>query len=264
MAQKRMTSMEVTDTDAFLDMGQGSQLLYFHLNQRADDDGFVANHKKIMRMIGSSDDDFKVLVAKKFLILFEDGVCVIKHWRINNSVRKDIYKPTKYLDLKSTLFIRSNGAYTLTDSGDAIRVPSGHYVLDDVNAALTLRQPRIEKDREGKDSKEEEENTSGKPERHISYLLNIPKEDIEEFKGKYNVYDDGIKGKAEELHNYCKAKGKVYKDYKAFLSNALKKDFGLKKVVAKPVVMVEITEEQRQANVKKLAEMKKTLFKKPL
>lgn len=125
---------------------------------------------------------------------------------------------------------------------------------------VTLEKSRVEKSREEK----KEESVPDKPERHISYLLNLPTKDLEEFKEKYNVYDDGIKGKADELYNYCKAKGKVYKDYKAFLSNALKKDFGLKRTVSKPVVVVEITEEQRQANVKKLAEMKKGLFKKQL
>jgi len=143
-----MTSLEVIDTDAFLDMPMSSQLLYFHLNARADDDGFVANPKKILRTLGGSSDDYKVLMAKKFLIEFEDGVCVIKHWRINNFVRKDIYKETKYLDLKRSLFIRANGAYTLNDDGHAIKVPDGHYKLEDVNATLTERQLRIGKDRE--------------------------------------------------------------------------------------------------------------------
>lgn len=144
-----MTSLEVIDTDAFLDMPMSSQLLYFHLNARADDDGFVANPKKVLRTLGGSSDDYKVLVAKKFLIEFEDGVCVIKHWRINNFVRKDIYKETKYLDLKRSLFIRANGAYTLTDDGHAVPVPDGHFKLENVNATLTQRQLRI-----GKDSKE--------------------------------------------------------------------------------------------------------------
>lgn len=142
-----MTSLEVIDTDAFLDMPMSSQLLYFHLNARADDDGFVANPKKVLRTLGGSSDDYKVLVAKKFLIEFEDGVCVIKHWRINNFIRKDIYKETKYLDLKGSLLIRPNGAYTLNDDGSAVPVPRGHYQLEDVNGALTERQLRIGKDR---------------------------------------------------------------------------------------------------------------------
>lgn len=147
-----MTSLEVIDTDAFLDMPISSQLLYFHLNARADDDGFVANPKKVARILGAGPDDLKVLIAKKFIIVFEDGICVIKHWRINNFIRKDIYKETKYLDHKNTLFIRANGAYTQTDDGRAVALPSGHFQLDVVNGALTERQPRLGKVRKGKDN----------------------------------------------------------------------------------------------------------------
>jgi len=151
MAQRRMTSLEVIGTDAFADMPQSSQLLYFHLNARADDDGFVSNPKSIMRNCGSQGDDLKLLQAKKFVIAFEDGVCVIKHWRINNFIRKDIYKETKYLDLKGSLFIRPNGAYTQTNDERAMPVPSGHYNLEDVDVTLTSRQPRLGKVSIGKD-----------------------------------------------------------------------------------------------------------------
>lgn len=150
MAQRRMTSLDVVDTDAFLDMPTSSQLLYFHLNSRADDDGFVSNPKRILRAIGGNADDMKVLLLKKFIIAFDDGVCVIKHWRINNFIRKDIYTPTKYLDLKKTLFIRANGAYTQSDDGRSVPVPSDHFRLDTVDAALTRRQLSIGKDSIGK------------------------------------------------------------------------------------------------------------------
>ena len=86
MAQRRMFSLKVIDTDEFLDMPQSSQLLYFHLAMRADDDGFVSNPKKIMKITGSGDDDAKVLTAKNFIIPFESGVCVIRHWRIHNYI----------------------------------------------------------------------------------------------------------------------------------------------------------------------------------
>lgn len=142
MSQRRMTSLDVIDTDAFLDMSQGSQLLYFHLNARADDDGFVANPKRVMRDIGSQLDDLRLLVAKKFLISFDDGVVVVKHWRINNYIRKDIYKETKYLDLKRTLLIRPNGAYTLTDDGQAVPVPAGHFQLEDIKPKNGLPEPQ--------------------------------------------------------------------------------------------------------------------------
>lgn len=166
---RRMFSDEITTSDAFLDMPQESQLLYFHLGMNADDDGFIANTKMIQRIIGSGDDSLKILFAKKFLIAFENGVCVIKHWRINNYIRKDIYKDTKYLLQKKALFIRPNGTYSVRAEG-AIPVPSGHFTLDalfgkdvenkplelesDTTSTSRARNRHVGKDRIGKDSTE--------------------------------------------------------------------------------------------------------------
>src|SRR3990167_10999340 len=105
MASRRMFSMKIVDTDAFLDMPQRSQLLYYSLAMRADDDGFVSNPKKIMKIVSSNDDDYKLLVAKKFIIPFESGVCVIKHWLIHNLIRSDRYVGTQYTREKSLLAV---------------------------------------------------------------------------------------------------------------------------------------------------------------
>lgn len=113
MAERRMFSKEIIDSDAFLDMPLSTQALYFHLCMRADDDGFVNNPKKIQRMIGCSDDDGKVLIGKKFIIPFENGVVVIKHWRIHNYIQKDRYHATKYEDEMAMLTVKQNGAYTV-------------------------------------------------------------------------------------------------------------------------------------------------------
>ena len=96
MAQKRMFSLQIVDTDAFLDMPLSSQLLYFHLTMRADDEGFIGNPKKIMRLIGVQDDDMKILLAKRFILSFESGVVVIKHWLIHNTIRMDRFNKTSY------------------------------------------------------------------------------------------------------------------------------------------------------------------------
>ena len=112
MAERRMFAKTIIDSDAFLDMPTTSQLLYFHLSMRADDDGFINKPKTIMRMIGSSDDDIKLLIAKKFLIPFDSGVVVIKHWKIHNYIAKDRYTETKYKDEKSLLTLDENKAYT--------------------------------------------------------------------------------------------------------------------------------------------------------
>ena len=115
MAERRMFAKTIIDSDAFLDMPLSTQSLYFHLSMRADDDGFVNNPKKIQRMIGASDDDLKVLLAKHFLIPFETGIVVIKHWRIHNYIQKDRYKETTYQEEKAMLEIKENNAYTLKD-----------------------------------------------------------------------------------------------------------------------------------------------------
>ena len=112
MALRRMFSKKIIDTDAFLDMPTSSQLLYFHLAMHADDDGFVSSPKKIGKTIGSSDDDFKVLIGKRFVLVFESGVLVIKHWKIHNYIQSDRYTATTYIKELNSLGINEFGAYT--------------------------------------------------------------------------------------------------------------------------------------------------------
>lgn len=112
MAERRMFAKTIIDSDAFLDMPLSAQALYFHLSMRADDDGFVNNPKKIQRMIGASDDDCKLLVLKRFILTFESGVIVIKHWKIHNYIQRDRYKETIYKKEKALLRVDENNAYT--------------------------------------------------------------------------------------------------------------------------------------------------------
>lgn len=112
MAERRMFTQKIIDSDAFLDMPLSTQALYFHLNMRADDDGFVNNPKRIQRTIGASEDDLKLLLAKRFVIGFESGVLVIKHWRMHNTLRKDRYNPTQYQEEFASLEVKDNNAYT--------------------------------------------------------------------------------------------------------------------------------------------------------
>lgn len=113
MARKRMFDLEIVDTDLFLEMPVSSQNLYFHLGMRADDDGFVSNPKKIIRVVGASEDDLKILIAKKFIIQFETGLIVIRHWKINNYIRKDRYTETIYKEEKKQLLECENGTYNI-------------------------------------------------------------------------------------------------------------------------------------------------------
>jgi len=112
MAEKRMFTKRVTNSDEFLSMPNSTQNLYFHLNMEADDEGFVNSPKRIMRTILSSEDDLNLLLMKRFVIGFKSGVIVIKHWKMHNTLRKDRFKPTDYHEEKALLIEKDNGVYT--------------------------------------------------------------------------------------------------------------------------------------------------------
>jgi hypothetical protein len=160
MAQRRMFSQDIVSSDAFLDMPISSQVLYFHLAVRADDDGFVSP-KMVMRVIGSSSDDLKVLITKRFLLPFESGVVVIKHWLIHNLIRADLYKETLYKKEKSMLGLNENGAYTELRDGvtEIKKIESPKWLKQRRGELRTANVPqtvhRLGKDRLGKDSIEE-------------------------------------------------------------------------------------------------------------
>lgn len=144
MAERRMFAKTIVLSDAFLDMPLSARALYMTLGVVADDDGFVNNPKSIMRQCGASQDDMNILLLKKFLIAFDSGVVVIKHWRINNYLRSDRYQETKYLDEKNQLRIEENGSYTINSVGIPGGIPNRGY--PDKN--------RIDKDRVDKSSVE--------------------------------------------------------------------------------------------------------------
>lgn len=149
MAERRMFSKTIIDSDAFLDMPLSAQALYFHLSMRADDEGFINNPKKIQRMIGASDDDCKILVLKKFIIPFESGIVVVRHWKIHNYIQKDRFKPTMFSDERSQLEVDRFGAYSESPDTRCIQ-----------DVSKVDAQVRLGKDRIGKESKGEIE---GKP-----------------------------------------------------------------------------------------------------
>jgi hypothetical protein len=130
MAQRRMYSMEIVGSDAFLDMPASARLLYYDLGMRADDDGFINNPKSIMRATGASDDDIKLLIAKKFIIPFESGIVVVKHWNINNYIQKDRYHETKYKDEKTLLELDDNKAYRLPETVEITGCIQDVYKMD--------------------------------------------------------------------------------------------------------------------------------------
>lgn len=167
MAEKRMFSKTIIDSDAFLDMPLSSQALYFHLSMRADDDGFVNSPRKIQRIIGCGDDDLKLLMMKKFLIPFESGIVVIKHWKIHNYIAKDRYKETNYTEEKSLLGMEPNKSYALISENDNC-IPLISLSTNCIQSGYKSEtQNRLDKTREDKSSidknkQEESESCSSK------------------------------------------------------------------------------------------------------
>ena len=162
MADRRMFSKTIIDSDDFLDMPLSTQALYFHLSMRADDDGFLNNARKIMRTIGANQNDYDLLVAKAFIIQFEDGICVIKHWRINNYLRADRYKKTVYQEEYNMLTVRENGRYSLIENPDEtalsdVGIPVGIPVV--YPGKVSIGKDSIDKYNKEKESKEKEKNS---------------------------------------------------------------------------------------------------------
>lgn len=112
MARRRMVCIEIVGDDEFLDMPATSQLLYFHLCVRADDDGFCANYKSVMKLINAHTDDLKILIAKRYVLEAHNQVILIKHWWLHNTIRKDVYKPSTQLRHNPDLYLDENNAYT--------------------------------------------------------------------------------------------------------------------------------------------------------
>lgn len=189
MAQKRMFDKTITNSDEFIEMPISCQVLYFHLSMNADDDGFVNNWKSIMRMIGTKEDDLKVLIAKQFIIPFESGVIVIKHWRINNFLRKDRHNDTKFQKELSMLGINESQEYVWLTSG----------------------QPSIDKNRLDKNSIDK--NIYGE-------FKNVKLTDEEYEKLK----EANLLPYIEKLSSYIASKGKKYKSHYATILNWSRKE----------------------------------------
>ena len=195
-----MFAKTIIDSDAFLDMPISAQLLYFHLSMRADDDGFVNKPKSIMRVCGCKDDDIQILFAKKFVIPFESGIVVIKHWKIHNYIRRDTYTETKYKEEKAQLETDENGSYRLSYS-EPVTIPSRT-----CNEPLT--QDRLGKDRLGKDNIEGER----KGKRSVPPTL----EEVKAYCLERNNTVDAEKFfDYYETNGWVQGKGKPVKDWKA-------------------------------------------------
>jgi len=212
-----MFAKTIIDSDAFLDMPPSTQVLYFHLAMRADDDGFINNPKTIMRIVGAKDDDIKLLIAKKFIIPFESGVVVIKHWRIHNYIQKDRYTETKYIEEKNQLIINEKNGYSLKQIG----------LLDDENDNVYIldTQVRLGKDRLelGKDRLELERDKN-KATRFITPTI----DEIKTFLNDQE-YETDTDRYAVRFYNFYESKGwkvgkEKMKDWKAAIRGWLSRD----------------------------------------
>ncbi len=210
-----MFAKTIIDSDAFLDMPVTAQLLYFHLAMRADDDGFINKPKSILRMTGCKYDDLTLLFLKKFLIPFESGIVVIKHWKIHNYIAKDRYRETKYKEEKATLCLDENNSYTTC--------------IQPVYEMET--QDRLGKDRIGKESIDDmcdsDESLSTpkpkKPTKHKYGEYNnvlLTDAELEKLKAEYPDYEERI----ERLSSYVASTGKSYKSHYATIRNWARKD----------------------------------------
>lgn len=228
MAEKRMFTQKIIDSDAFLDMPLSTQALYFHLNMRADDDGFINNPRRIQRTIGASDDDLKLLIAKRFLICFESGVIVIKHWRMHNTLRKDRYNPTQYQDELALLDVKDNNAYTEKDLPVIPATtwqPSGNHLEPQYSIdKYSIDKVSIE-EYSAPDSDESAPSSTppSKPVKHkhgeYTNVL-LTDDELDKLKQEYPDWQERI----ERLSSYVASTGKKYKSHYATIRNWARKD----------------------------------------
>lgn len=214
MAERRMFAKTIIDSDAFLDMPLSTQSLYFHLSMRADDDGFINNPKKIQRMVGASDDDLKLLIAKNFIIPFESGIVVIKHWKIHNYIQSDRYRPTMYKEEKDRLVTKVNKAYTLQDT-ECIQ---DGYITD---TQVSLDKVKIDKVIDNIDEEEPPKPSKPVKHKHGEYAnVLLTDDELEKLKAEYPDWKERI----ERLSSYVASTGKSYKSHYATIRNWARKD----------------------------------------
>lgn len=208
MAKKRMFSIDIVGSDAFLDLPYSAQCLYFQLGMRADDDGFVGNPKTIQRIAGTKASDLELLVKKRFLLQFPSGVVVIKHWKINNQIQKDRYTPTVYTEEYQSLYIKDNKAYT---EMDASRIQD----VSKMDTQISIDKDSLDKDSLDKNSRGGEKHANG----FFSNVL-LTDDEMQKLAVEIPNYEDYI----ERLSNYIESSGKKYKSHYATILNWHRKD----------------------------------------
>ena len=200
MAQRRMFNKTITNSDNFLDMPDSSQNLYFHLSMNADDDGFVDNWKSIMRMSGHKEDDLKVLIAKQYIIPFESGVIVIRHWRLNNYLRNDRFTPTNYKNEFKQLTLDENNVYKMDTTG----IPNGNPDKVSIDK-ISIKEKEIYKEKEDLKVDKRPPHTPQEIKHKYGEYKNVMLKDteLEKLKKDFSNYEELIK----YLDEYIEMKG---------------------------------------------------------
>lgn len=218
IAERRMFAKTIVTSDAFLDMPATARSLYMLLCVMADDDGFVNAPRSIMRMSGATEDDMKLLIAKRFVLVFESGVVVIKHWKIHNLIQKDRYKETKYLEEKAMLALDENNAYTEVNPG---MYPECIQPVSKVEPQVSIGKLSIVKSSviEGK-----EEAAPPKPTRHKYGLYENVLFTDEEYQKVKAEFPNDYRDRIERLSEYIASTGKKYKSHLATIRSWARKD----------------------------------------
>lgn len=227
MAQKRMFSVQITDTDKFLDMPTSTQALYFHLGMHGDDDGFVASPRKLARAAGCNDDDLRLLAAKGYIIPFSSGVVIISDWGVNNTLKNDRYHATIYSDEKATLVKSASGRWELGTSLEPCWNQSGtslepeHNItelnLTEQSKAESMAPPAAEP-APAPGSLLKEKSVRQKYGEYRNVLLSAG--DLEKLKGEFPDWQERI----ERLSSYMASTGKSYKNHLATIRNWARAD----------------------------------------
>ena len=210
VAKKRMFNVDIVGSDAFLDLPHTAQALYFQLGMRADDDGFVGNPKTIQRISGTKASDLELLVKKRFLLQFPSGVVVIKHWKINNDIKKDRYSPTVYTDEFQMLSTKENKAYTERNANVSTLDTEPEQNVSNLDTQYSIDKNRLDK------------NSIGEEKHAHGFFANVLLTDGEIQKLSVEVpnYEDYI----ERLSRYIESSGKKYKSHYATILSWQKKD----------------------------------------
>ena len=213
-----MFSLLVVDTDEFLDMPSSTQSLYYHLGMRADDDGFVSSPKKIAKLVNCSNDDLKLLIAKGFIIPFDSGIIAIRHWKLNNEIKKDRYTPTIYLNEKSTLKVNKNKVYSIDGNNLETNWRQNGNKLE---TQYSIDKNSIDKNSIDKNSKEYIEQKQEENQEQIQEQKQVKKEKVKKEK------------KPKETHNSIIENYTINED----LREALKSFVEMRKELKKPITI---------------------------